>query len=82
MDGIHAFVWRYARYHGGLAANIPVTAFWDLEDGISALTGVRGGASEEVVSFLEHKALGLADATSGGKNVATLRWARIMGRLD
>jgi len=82
LDGIIAFVWRYAQYHSGQALAIPVTAFWDLDDGISSLTGVRGGASEEVVGFLEQKAHELVEITGGEKNVAELRWARIMGRLD
>ncbi len=78
LDGVHAFVWRYARYHGGLDASIPVTVFWDLEDGLARLTGVRFGAKKEVVSFLEQKA---QELIAGEKNVATLRWARIMGRI-
>ncbi len=82
LDGVYAFIWRAARYHGGLAGSIPVTAFWDLEDGISRLTGLRGGASEEVVSFLDKTAQGFAEATGNDKNAATLRWARIIGRLD
>jgi hypothetical protein len=82
LDGILAFVWRCAQYHSGQAAGIPVTAFWDLDDGISRLTGVRGGASVEVVGFLEQKAHELVEITGGEKNVAELRWARIMGRLD
>ena len=82
LDGIYAFIWRYAQYHSGQALAIPVTAFWDLDDGINRLTGVRGGASEEVVGFLEQKAHELVEITGGEKNVAELRWARIMGRLD
>ena len=82
LDGILAFVWRCAQYHSGVAAGVPVTAFWDLDDGISRLTGVRGGASEEVVGFLEQKAHELVEITGGEKNVAELRWARITGRLD
>jgi hypothetical protein len=79
LDGVYAFVWRCARYHSGLDANIPVTAFWDLEDGITHLTGTRGGATEEVVGFLEQKA---QELIAGEKNVAILRWARITGRID
>jgi len=82
LDGVYAFVWRLARYHSGVAGTIPVTAFWDLEDGISRLTGLRGGATEEVVKFLEKKARELVEITGGDKNVAAVRWARIMGRLD
>src|SRR5579863_375262 len=82
LDGVYAFVWRLARYHSGLAVTIPVTAFWDLEDGISHLTGLRGGATEEVVEFLEKKAQELVEVIGDDKNAATLRWARIMGRLD
>ncbi len=78
LDGVYAFVWRCARYYGGLDANIPVTAFWDLEDGLARLTGVRFGAKKEVVSFLEQKA---QELIAGEKNVATLRWAHIMGRI-
>jgi hypothetical protein len=82
LDGTIAFIWRYAQYYSGQTLAIPVTAFWDLDDGISRLTGVRGGASEEVVGFLEQKAHELVEITGGEKNVAVLRWARIMGRLD
>src|SRR5271157_5827709 len=82
LDGIYAFIWRCARYHSGLASSIPTTAFWDLEDGISRLTGTRGGANEEVVSLLEKKAQELVEVTGGEKNTAVLRWARIAGRLD
>jgi hypothetical protein len=81
LDGILAFVWRCAQYHSGQAASIPVTAFWDLEDGISRLTGLRG-ADDEVVEFLEQKAYELVGIVGGEKNAAMLRWARIMGRLD
>lgn len=76
MDGIHAFIWRCARYHSGLDACIPVTAFWDLEDGIARLTGARS-LSDEVIGFLEREAQGIA-----GKDVAAIRWARIIGRID
>ncbi len=79
LDGVYAFVWRCARYHSGLDVCIPVTAFWDLEDGIALLTGALGGATEEVVRFLEQKA---QELIAGEKNVATLRWARITGRID
>jgi hypothetical protein len=81
LDGIIAFIWRYAQYHSGQAAGIPVTAFWDLDDGISRLTGGLGGVSEEVVEFLEQKAHELVEITGGEKNVAALRWARTMGRV-
>jgi|GEM_PF-6296336 len=82
LDGIIAFIWRCAQYHSGLATGIPVTAFWDLEDGIARLTGTRGRPSEEVVEFLEQKAHELVEIVGGEKNVAALRWARIIGRLD
>lgn len=81
LDGIFAFIWRCARYHGGLDVSIPVTAFWDLEDGISRLTGLRSGASEDVVGFLEQSALELVETVGGEKNVAALRWARITGEV-
>src|SRR6202044_142317 len=48
LDGIYAFIWRFARYYSGQASDVPVTAFWDLDDGITRLTGVRGAATEEV----------------------------------
>jgi hypothetical protein len=53
-----------------------------LEDGIARLTGTRGRPSEEVVEFLEQKAHELVEIVGGEKNVAALRWARIIGRLD
>ena len=79
LDGIHAFVWRVAQYAAGLNRAIPVTAFWDLEEGVLKLTGTLG-ITDEVVKFLEQRAGELVQATGGNKHAAQMRWARFLGR--
>jgi hypothetical protein len=80
VDGIHAFVWRVARYSAGLDRHIPVTAFWDLEDGIFKLTGTRG-VSKGTVKFLEQRAGELVEAIGGNRFTASIRWARFLGKM-
>jgi hypothetical protein len=38
-SGIHAFVWTLAMVRRGAIDSIPLTAFWELEEGIHAETG-------------------------------------------
>ncbi len=78
LDGIHAFIWRVAR-HAGLNRAIPVSAFWDLEEGVLKLTGTLG-VTDEVVRFLEHRAAELVAATGGNQHAAQVRWTRFLGR--
>ena len=79
LDGVYAYIWRVARYVAGLDRAIPITAFWDLEDGVLALTGVLG-VTEETVKFLGQRADELVEATGGNKYAAQVRWSRFLGR--
>jgi len=40
-NGIHAYVWRMARFYGGIDTCIPMTANWDLHTGIEETFGVK-----------------------------------------
>jgi hypothetical protein len=84
-DGVMAYVWRMARFNNGADVTIPVTCYWDLSDGVKALTGVKDSfsimtpESREVVDMLNRTADELVVATGGDKNAAAKRWGRAMG---
>jgi hypothetical protein len=81
-DGIHAYVWRIARFNGGSDMTIPTTCFWDLEDGLRTLTGIdvdtkqKNAPLKAVLDFLEKRANELVETTGGNKNQAVLRYSR------
>jgi hypothetical protein len=79
LDGVYAFVWRMARFQAGLDASVPVTAFWDLEDGIRLLGGPRYPATKEI-AFLESRAGELARSVGLNRYEAAQRWGRALGR--
>lgn len=84
-DGVMAYVWRMARFHSGADVTMPVTATWDLSDGLEALTGTNYGfviLSEnhrKVTAFLDEKAMHLVRSVGGNPYAATQRWGRALG---
>jgi hypothetical protein len=88
VDGVHAYIWRFARYNSGVDLTIPTTCYWDLEDGIQQLTGLIISTLPEhmndnlrkVMLLLEQRATELIEATGGNKNSAMSRWSRAAGK--
>lgn len=92
-DGVYAYIWRMARLFNGDDPRMPVTADWDLSDGIEKLTGLRisfalrNDAAKSILSALEAYSDLLVLATGGNPLAGSLRWGRVMGweearRLD
>ena len=78
-DGIMAFIWRMARFYNGVDPTMPITCYWDLEDGISRLTGLSISTCivtenvKIVLNCLDSKVNALILATGGNPNAAALR---------
>jgi hypothetical protein len=77
-DGIYAYVWRMARFNGGLDTFVPLTAFYDLEAGIRQITGyaVTGQQFHHWLDKWSHE---LVKQIGGDPLTGTLRWGRSLG---
>jgi hypothetical protein len=84
-DGVYAYIWRMARLFNGDDPCMPVTADWDLSDGIEKLTGLRisfalrNDYAKQILSALEAYSDLLVLATGGNPLAGSLRWGRVMG---
>lgn len=83
MNGVFAFIWRLARYYIGADTALPVTAFFDLIDGVSSFTHFKVDPSrvKTIMRLLESKAEELVDAVGGSRYAGSQRWARAAGLL-
>jgi hypothetical protein len=81
VNGIFAFIWRLARYYTGDDAALPVTAFFDLIDGVSCFTHFKVDPSrvKTIMRFLESRAEELVDAVGGNRKAGEIRWAKAAG---
>jgi hypothetical protein len=86
QDGVMAFIWRWARFHNGTDVTMPVMIYFDLENGIEALTGLNVSFSrnqpgqKHVLTFLDARADRLVELTGGNKLRGVKRWAPLLGR--
>lgn len=86
-DGVYAYVWRLARFDA-LLEEIPVTCFWDLEDGLEHLTGLRVSTDtvtpplKSVLAFLKQKSDDMVDALGANKFAAKRLWAQVQGVIS
>lgn len=81
VNGVLAFIWRLARYYMGADTSLPITAFFDLVDGISCFTHFKVDPSrvKTIMRFLESKAEELVDAVGGNRKAGEIRWAKVAG---
>lgn len=88
-DGLTAYVWRMARFHGGADMTMPVMASFDLQDWVDHQMGFRsvsvsGTINEHARAFLNHLdkvAEQIVVATGGNPYAAALTWGRALGRI-
>ena len=84
-DGVFAYIWRMARLFNGEDTHMPVTADWDLSDGIAALTGLRIGFypsndfKKAIMNHLEAYSDLLVLCVGGNPSRGSLAWGRAMG---
>ena len=84
-DGVFAYIWRMARLFNGEDVHMPVTADWDLSDGIAALTGLRIGFypsndfKKAIMNHLEAYSDLLVLCVGGNPSRGSLAWGRAMG---
>lgn len=84
-EGVHAYIWRMARLFNGDDPKMPVTADWDLSDGIEKLTGLKvsfalsNEYSKSICRSLEAYSDLLILCTGGNPLAGSLRWGRVMG---
>ena len=87
-DGIMAYVWRMARFNNGDDPTMPVTAYWDLADGLSKRLGHRISTAminddlKVICRFLEGKSDELITATGGNRFSAAIHWGRALGYIQ
>lgn len=83
VNGVFAFIWRLARYYTGADMALPITAFFDLVDGISCFTHFKADCSrvKTIMQLLESKAEELVDAVGGNRYAGSKRWAQAAGLL-
>lgn len=84
-NGIYAYIWRMCRFHNGEDPCMPVTANWDLSNGIKETYEMEYGFlfkySEEekaVVNLLNKLVDDTLDKLGHDKNAAAKRWKGLL----
>lgn len=88
-NGLVAYIWRMARFHGGADMTMPVTATFDLQNwvdeqmGFSSVSvcGTINQVTRAYLSHLDKVAEQIVTATGGNPNAAAMRWGRAMGMI-
>lgn len=85
VDGSMAYIWRMARFHNGTDPSMPMTCYWDLEEGIEKLAGLRLSTAlvtdnvKLILSALDKKTTELILSTGGDPLAGAKRWGRALG---
>jgi hypothetical protein len=77
-NGIIAFIWANARFNAGVSSRVPITCFFDLEDGISSVIGRRISTTnlQPILVFLEEKSNQLVDAVGGDRTAGVGKYSK------
>lgn len=87
-NGIYAYVWRMARFNSGDDIKMPITAVFDLSQGIEDKFGIsinfaitRGKGRKEILQDLEELADKVLVKLGRDKFAAAKRWSRALGHI-
>lgn len=86
-NGLFAYVWRMARFHGGADVTMPMMASFDLQNYVDSILGIQSvcvcgtinDAAREYLNHLDKVAEQVVVACGGNPHAAAMRWGRALG---